>query len=134
DYVSGTKRILATVFSKLAIHIATIQKSLLLLKRVPLGQSHALSLPSPQRPDLAAFPSPQLENTFELAGDHAKTACADIVISGLAWVAFTGRFDKAVLQTRCIPGLKTWKRDPLLPFEYTGYITKYKFIPRKRTN
>ena len=64
-------------------------------------------------------------------GDSWTTACMDVVVSGLGWVALTGLGPVAV-RTWAPPGVEIIHRDPLMPFEartstesYTGGGSKH---------
>ena len=60
------------------------------------------------------------------SGDSWSTACVDVVVSGLGWVALTG-IGPFKVRTWAPPGVAIIMRDPLMPFEartstesYTG--------------
>ena len=57
-------------------------------------------------------------------GDSWSTACMDVVVSGLGWVALTG-LGPVKVRTWAPPGVEVIVRDPLMPFEARTSTEKY---------
>ncbi|ORX79615.1 P-loop containing nucleoside triphosphate hydrolase protein [Basidiobolus meristosporus CBS 931.73] len=131
DYTEGQDEILVTVFSQVLPHFTKIEKADILCDRLASGESTILCPPIGDAERLKRFPRLVEGAEFTLSGSHRTMATMDIVLTSVGWFSITGLFDRARLKVYSPGGIGIRTREPLLPFEFRGQISKYRSNTRK---
>ena len=127
DYLSGTHPIYLTTYTNTHIHITATHNAEIFSQKQTQGQQTILQPPvgSPER--LESFPPlATVVDSLSLIGKPKKVAVADIVFSGIGWASVCGGFKEANLRLKSAGGRGVYVRnDPLLPYRWTGKVTKF---------
>ncbi|KAJ2679194.1 nitric oxide associated protein 1 [Coemansia spiralis] len=130
DLIEGPMRVFVTIFSNIRPHFTNIERAYELIKEMESGKSTILQPPIGTSDRLKMFPKQKLAVEYSFEGLHKNHATLDVAISGIGWIAITGKFPQAKIRVYTPHGAGVYVRPPLMPFEYKK-IAPHSAVNRK---